>query len=148
MSKLEARFTDRRIVHDRKKPGGVRHDGPIKEPFIVLGQIDEVNISIQIRILLAELEQYALQLKFLALGYVRQETDQAQLFLFGIRKGCGFIQPRIPEKFDSQLFRHGALLSILSSWSRRKDGAFSLDRLHGQTLLRLRIRAWSRPASA
>jgi hypothetical protein len=103
VSELEACLTDGGVVYDRKKPGGVRHDGPIKESFIVIEQVDQVNVSLQICVLLAELEHHTLQLKVLALGYVRQKTDQTKLFLFGIRKGRRFIQPRIPEKFHSAL---------------------------------------------
>ena len=60
VSELEACLTDGRIVHDRKKPGGVRHDGPIKESFIVIEQVDQVNVALQIRVLLAELEHHTL----------------------------------------------------------------------------------------
>src|SRR5215469_17095423 len=114
----------------------------------MIEQVDQVDVSLQIGVLLAELQHYTLLLKILALGYVRQKTHEAQFLLFGIGEGRRFIQLRILKKFHSALFCHLFLLSILNSRSRHRDEPFSWDLLRGQTLLRLRIRAWSRPALA
>src|SRR5271170_7327253 len=58
MAELQASFPDGWVVNDRQKASGVRHDSPIKEGFVVIEQVDQVNVAIKVRILVGELQHH------------------------------------------------------------------------------------------
>ena len=58
MAELQASFPDGWVVNDRQKASGVRHDSPIKEGFVVIEQVDQVNVAIKVRILMAQLQHH------------------------------------------------------------------------------------------
>src|SRR5713101_4544716 len=92
MAELQACLADSRVVHNREKSCRVRHDGSVEERFVVVQQIDEVDIAIEVRVLLAELHHHASQLQFLGLRYVRYEPNKAECLLFGLGEGGRFIE--------------------------------------------------------
>ena len=67
VAELQARFADGRVVHDRQKARRVRHDGLVEEGFVVIEQIDEIDIAFEVRRLLTQLHHHALQLQLLGL---------------------------------------------------------------------------------
>ncbi len=67
MAELQACFADGWVVHNGEKSCRVRHDGSVEERFVVIEQIDEVDIALEVRALLAEMHHHAPQLQFLGL---------------------------------------------------------------------------------
>jgi hypothetical protein len=58
MAELEAGFPDGRVVNDRQKASRVGHYSPIEECFVVVEQIDQVNVAIEVRVLVAEFHHH------------------------------------------------------------------------------------------
>ena len=52
MPELQAGLADGRVVDDRQKSRRVRHDGPVEQRFVVVEQIDQVDVAIEVRGLL------------------------------------------------------------------------------------------------
>ena len=92
VAKLETCLTDCRIVHDRQKARRIRHDGPVKERFVVIEQIDEVDVAIEVSVLLAELQHHAAQLQILGLGDVRHQANEAERLLLVLGKRRRFVE--------------------------------------------------------
>jgi hypothetical protein len=55
---LQTCLTDGRVIHDWEKASRVGHDSPIKERFVVVEQIDQVDVAIEVRGLVAELHHH------------------------------------------------------------------------------------------
>ena len=103
MAELQTCLADGRVVHNREKSRRVRHDGSIEERFIVVEQIDQVDVAFQIGGLLRELQIHALQLEFLGLRYVRNEPNKTECLLFGLGEGGRLVERWIVKQFDSAL---------------------------------------------
>src|ERR1017187_1122620 len=58
VAKLEAGFPDGRVVNDRQKASWIRHYSPIEKGFVVVEQVDQVNVAIEVRGLVAELHHH------------------------------------------------------------------------------------------
>ena len=103
VAELQACLADGRVVHNREKSRRVRHDGSVEEGLVMVEQIDEVDVAIEVRVLLAELHHHASQLQFLGLRYVGYEANQAECLLFGLGEGGRLVERWIAEQFDSAL---------------------------------------------
>ncbi len=101
MAELQACFADGRVVHNREKARRVRHDGSVEERLVVVEQIYEINITLEVCVLIAELQHHALQLQFLCFRYIGNEADQAQCLLFGLGERGRLVERWIVEHFDS-----------------------------------------------
>src|SRR5215472_5075357 len=101
MSELEASLADGGVVNDGKKACWVGHERAVKECFVVVEEIDQVDVAFEVRGLLRELRIHALQLEVLGLGYVRHETNETQCLLFGLGKGGRFVESRILQHLYS-----------------------------------------------
>jgi hypothetical protein len=60
MAELQTGFADGRVVHNREKARRVRHDGSVEERLVVVEQVHEIDITIEVCVLLAELHHHAL----------------------------------------------------------------------------------------
>ncbi len=64
-------------------------------------QIHEIDVTIEVCVLLAELHHHALQLQFLRFRYVGNEANKAECLFVGLGE-CGRLVERwILEQFDS-----------------------------------------------
>src|SRR5262249_12512396 len=86
VAELEAGLPNRRIVHDREEARRIRHHSPIEERFVVVKQIDQVDVAIEVCVLVAELHHHTAELKVLGLGHVRYEANDSERFLLGLRE--------------------------------------------------------------
>ena len=77
MAELEADFPNGRVVNDGQKASWVGHDRPIEERFIVVEQVDQVNVAIDVAGLVTELHHHPADLLILCFGYVRHEASDS-----------------------------------------------------------------------
>jgi hypothetical protein len=70
MSKLQAGFSDCRIIDDRQEACRVGHDGSIEQRLIVIEEVDEVDVTVEIAALVAKLHHNAAELQILRLDNV------------------------------------------------------------------------------
>ena len=84
VAKLEARLSDGRVIHDGQKPSRIRHDGAIKQRFVVVEKIDQVDIPFKISWFLRQLQHHPLQLQIFSFCDVGNEADESERLLFGL----------------------------------------------------------------
>ncbi len=101
MTEFHACFADGRVVNNREKARRVRHDRCVEERFVVVEQIHEINITVEIGILLAQLHHHALQLQFWRFRYVGNEAHKAERLLFGLTEGGRLVERWILKQFNS-----------------------------------------------
>ena len=105
VAELQAGLADGRVVHDRQKARRVRHDGPVEERFVVIEQIDEIDVAIEVGVLVAELHHHATQLQVLGLRDVGHEADEAERLLFGFGEGGRLVERWIPKQLRFRVWR-------------------------------------------
>ena len=102
---LETGLADRRVVDDRKKSRRVGHDRAVEKRFVVVEQIDEVDVAIEIGVFVAELLHDPAELEVLRLRHIRNQPDQAQRLTLGLGEGGGLIERRIVQEIDPAFAR-------------------------------------------
>jgi hypothetical protein len=95
VTEFETGLADRRVVDDRQEAGWIGHDGPVKQGFIVVEQVDQVDVALEVCVLMAELQHHSAQLQVLGLGHIGYQTHETQGLPFGLGEGGGFVQGRI-----------------------------------------------------
>jgi len=96
----------------------VRHDGSLEERFVMVEQIDEIDIAIEVRVLLAELHHHASQLQLPRSLLRRVRVDKAECLLFGLGEGGRLVERWIVEHFDSVLVVFVMLITFLPLFVR------------------------------
>jgi len=76
-----------------------RRAGP--QHFVGVGQVDEIDVAVEVRVLVPELHHYALQLQVLRLCFTSQEPNWAECLLFSLSGGRRFVKRWMAKQFDS-----------------------------------------------
>ena len=62
VAEFETGLADCRIVHDRQESRRIRHNGAVEQGFVVVEQIDEIDVTIKVGVFMPQLGQHASQL--------------------------------------------------------------------------------------
>ena len=100
---FQAGLSHRRVVDDRQKPRRVRHQHLVEKRLIGVQQRDQVDVTLQVRRLLAELPQDAQDLVLLVIDAGRQEPGQAQRVALLFGKGRGLVELRVVQDVGAAL---------------------------------------------
>ena len=105
VAELQTGFANRRIINDRQKVRRVGHYRPIEQRLVVLEQIDQIDVTLEVGGLGAELHPHPVQLDVHALGDVGRQADDAARLLFRFGESGGLVERRIVEKVYAALGR-------------------------------------------
>ena len=103
VTKFEARVANGRVVHDGKESRRIGHDRAVEERLIVIEQIDEVDVAVEIRRLVRELQHDAAQLQVFRLGRVGDEADEPERLTLRLGVGRRLVEGGIVKKFAAAL---------------------------------------------
>ena len=103
MPELQTRLANRRVVHDGQEARGIRHHGPVKQGFVVIQQIDQIDVAREVIWLTRQLHHHALQLGILCFSHIRNQPDQPERLLFLLGECRRFIQDGILEQIKPPL---------------------------------------------
>jgi len=91
VTKLETGFPDGWVVNDGQKARRIGHYSPVEKCFVVVEQIDQVNVAIEVRVLVSELHHYPAQLQVLGFGNIGYQANDSEGLLFGLGKRCRLV---------------------------------------------------------
>lgn len=57
MAELQASLGNRRVVDNRQETSRIRHDQSVKQRFVVVEQVHEVNVATEVGAFVSELQQ-------------------------------------------------------------------------------------------
>ena len=103
MAELQAGLGDRRVVHDGQETGWVRHQRAVEERLVVVQQLDQVDVALQVRGLVAELLEDAAELEVLRLGRVGDQPHQAEGLALRLGVGGGLVEHGVVQDVDAAL---------------------------------------------
>src|SRR5262249_60438191 len=126
VTELETGFPDRRVINDRQKARRVGHYGPLEQRLIVVEQIDQIDVSIKVGVLVAELHHHPAQLYVQGLGDVGHKADDSERLLFRLAEGGRLVERRIQNQVDSAFAgSHVILLLVVVGLSAHAASAFA-----------------------
>src|SRR5262249_18007900 len=105
VAKLETRLRDRRVVDNGEKARRIAHQHLVKERFVVIEKVDEIDVAIEVGDLVPELLHHATDLQLLVLDDVGQEADETKRLALLFREGGRLRQPRIEQQLGSSQAR-------------------------------------------
>jgi len=107
VAELQACLGDGRVVHDGQEPRRVRHQRAVEERLVVVQQLDQVDVALQVRGLVAELLQDPAELEVLRLGRVRDQPHQAEGLALRLGVGGGLVEHRVVQEVNAALALDG-----------------------------------------
>ena len=113
MAEFQTGFADGRVVHDGQEARRVRHDRAVEEGFVVVQQVDQVDVAVQVGGLVPELLQDAAELEVLRLGRVRDQPHQAEGLALRLGVGGGLVEHGIVQEVDAALAVADAASALL-----------------------------------
>jgi len=87
VAELETGLPDGRVIDDGQKARRIGHYGPIEKRLVVIEQIGQIDVSIKVGVLVAELPHHPAQLYVQGLGDVGHKADDSERLLFRLAEG-------------------------------------------------------------
>ena len=116
MTELETRITDCWIIDNRQETGGVRHERAVEKRLVVVEEVDEIDVAVHVRSLVAELQKHALELQILGFGLIGNEADEAKGLALVFGEGGGFVQGGVVQQIGAALGVYGCVHRIWVCW--------------------------------